>query len=80
MATTPGKSPLPTGRHSVASTCEVCGVTFCGVEAFDAHRVGPFGDEFAAGRYRVSKGRRCFKATEVYEKFRKCELGRLVLA
>lgn len=76
---TDGKSTLPTGRHSVQSACGACGAVFCGVEAFDAHRVGPIGEEFAPGRYRQHAGRHCMAASDLDKKFRRCELDRLVL-
>jgi len=47
------------------SECSGCGLVFSGVKAFDAHRVGPYGLEFAPGRYKVHPDRRCLTEAEM---------------
>jgi hypothetical protein len=39
--------------------CAACDEQFVSVNAFDTHRVGPQGEEFAPGRWRGHPDRRC---------------------
>lgn len=60
-------------KHGVASACTACGEVFCGVEAFDAHRVGEFSQDFG----KDGKGRRCLTSSEMgSRRFERCALGR----
>lgn len=45
--------------------CVRCAQPFVSVNAFDRHRIGPHGKEFAPGRWRVHPGRRCLHVAEM---------------
>ena len=65
----PGRSAisnLPIGSHGLQSECGACGLIFCGVEAFERHRVGQHG-----------VNRRCLTVNQMTAKnFTRCEFDR----
>ncbi len=60
-------------KHGTASECMACGEVFCGVEAFDGHRVGDFSQDFG----KDGKGRCCLTPAQMGSRgLERCELGR----